>query len=153
VEDGVQLGPLGTAATDWPIVPAPGDYDDGEFGGIKIGRGNRPSATLSTTNPTWQDPGSDPGRRGEKPATNRLSYGAALFCLLLFIIILFIFILMDPTVRRPLCFTEQYLKKTRIIFGLIQQVLHVRKSELLIRPVNHLLLSEMRCMNWGCTAY
>jgi hypothetical protein len=38
---GVQLGPLGTAATDWPIVPAPGDYDDGEFGGIKIGRGNR----------------------------------------------------------------------------------------------------------------
>jgi hypothetical protein len=21
-----------TAATDWPIVPAPGDYDDGEFG-------------------------------------------------------------------------------------------------------------------------
>jgi hypothetical protein len=27
--------------TEWPIVPAPGDYDDGEFGGIKIGRGNR----------------------------------------------------------------------------------------------------------------
>jgi hypothetical protein len=24
-----------------PIVPAPGDYDDGEFGGMKIGRGNR----------------------------------------------------------------------------------------------------------------
>jgi hypothetical protein len=35
---GVQLGPLGTAATDWPIVPAPGDDDDGEFGGMKIGR-------------------------------------------------------------------------------------------------------------------
>jgi hypothetical protein len=32
--DGVQLGPLGTAATDRPIVPAPGDYDDGEIGGI-----------------------------------------------------------------------------------------------------------------------
>jgi hypothetical protein len=29
------------AATDWPIVPAPGDYDYGEFGGMKIGRGNR----------------------------------------------------------------------------------------------------------------
>jgi hypothetical protein len=41
VEGGVQMGPLGTSATDWPIVPAPGDYDDGEFGGIKIGRGNR----------------------------------------------------------------------------------------------------------------
>jgi hypothetical protein len=38
---GVQMGPLGTWATEWPIVPAPGDYDDGEFGGMKIGRGNR----------------------------------------------------------------------------------------------------------------
>jgi hypothetical protein len=38
---GVQLGPLGTAAIDWPIVPASGDYDDGELGGMKIGRGNR----------------------------------------------------------------------------------------------------------------
>jgi hypothetical protein len=36
-----------------------------------------PSATLSTTNPTWPDPGSNPGRRGGKPATNRLRYGAA----------------------------------------------------------------------------
>jgi hypothetical protein len=36
-----------------------------------------PSATLSTTNPTWADPGSNPGRRGGKPATNCLSYGAA----------------------------------------------------------------------------
>jgi hypothetical protein len=31
----------GTSATEWPIVPAPGDYDDAEFGGIKIDRGNR----------------------------------------------------------------------------------------------------------------
>jgi hypothetical protein len=38
---GVQLGPLGTSAIYWPIVPAPGDYDDGEFGGMKIGTGNR----------------------------------------------------------------------------------------------------------------
>jgi hypothetical protein len=28
-------------------------------------------------NPTWQDPVLNPGRRGGKPATNRLSYGAA----------------------------------------------------------------------------
>jgi hypothetical protein len=34
------LSPLGTAATDRPIVPAPGDYDDGEIG-VMIGRGNR----------------------------------------------------------------------------------------------------------------
>jgi hypothetical protein len=35
-------------------------------------RGNScPSAILSTTNPTWADPG------GERPATNRLSHGTA----------------------------------------------------------------------------
>jgi hypothetical protein len=40
VGGGVQLGPLGTTATNRPIVPAPGDYDDGEIGGM-IGKGNR----------------------------------------------------------------------------------------------------------------
>jgi hypothetical protein len=35
------LGLLGTAATNKPIVPAPGDYDDGEIGGMMIGRRNR----------------------------------------------------------------------------------------------------------------
>jgi hypothetical protein len=38
VGGGVQLGPLGTAATNRPVVPASGDYDDGEIGGM-IGRG------------------------------------------------------------------------------------------------------------------
>jgi hypothetical protein len=37
----VQLGPLGTSATNRPIVLAPGDYEDGEFGGMMIGKGNR----------------------------------------------------------------------------------------------------------------
>jgi hypothetical protein len=46
VGGGVQLGPLGTAATNRPIVPAPGDYDDGEIGGM-IGKGNRS---------TWRKP-------------------------------------------------------------------------------------------------
>jgi hypothetical protein len=51
---------------------------------MKLTRDNRstrrktcPSATLSNTNPTWTDPGSNPGLRGEKPATNRLSDGTA----------------------------------------------------------------------------
>jgi hypothetical protein len=35
-----KLGPLGTSATNWPIVPAPGDCEDGEFGEMN-GRGNR----------------------------------------------------------------------------------------------------------------
>jgi hypothetical protein len=34
------LGPLGTTATNRPIVPAPCDYDDGEIGAM-IGRENR----------------------------------------------------------------------------------------------------------------
>jgi hypothetical protein len=37
-----------------------------------------PSATLSTTNPTWTGPESNPDLRGEKPANNRLSHGTAL---------------------------------------------------------------------------
>jgi hypothetical protein len=36
-----KLGPLGTSATEWPVVPAPDDYDDEEFSGMKIGKGNR----------------------------------------------------------------------------------------------------------------
>jgi hypothetical protein len=40
VGGGVQLDPFSTAATNRPIVPAPGDYEDGEIGGM-IGRGNR----------------------------------------------------------------------------------------------------------------
>jgi hypothetical protein len=62
-------------------VPAPGDYDDGEIGGM-IGRKPKysektcPSAALSTTKPTCC-PEANPGRRGGKPATNRLSYGTA----------------------------------------------------------------------------
>jgi hypothetical protein len=46
LEGGVQLGPLDTAATNRPIVPAPGDYVDGEISGM-IGRGNRS---------TWRKP-------------------------------------------------------------------------------------------------
>jgi hypothetical protein len=32
-----KLGPLGTSATHWPIVPTPGDCEDGEFGGMNDG--------------------------------------------------------------------------------------------------------------------
>jgi hypothetical protein len=40
-----------------------------------------PSATLSTTNPTWIDPGANTDLRDERPATNRLSHGTACFLL------------------------------------------------------------------------
>jgi hypothetical protein len=43
-----------------------------------LGEKNCPIAALSTTNPTWTDPGSNTGLRGERPANNRLSHGTAL---------------------------------------------------------------------------
>jgi hypothetical protein len=36
-----------------------------------------PSATLSTTNPTWIDPGANPSLSGERPVTTDLSHGTA----------------------------------------------------------------------------
>jgi hypothetical protein len=59
------LGPLGTAATNRPIVPAPGDYDDGEIGGM-IGKGNRSTRRKPAPVPlcppqTHMLPGREPG--------------------------------------------------------------------------------------------
>jgi hypothetical protein len=50
VGGGVQLGPLDTAAINRLIMPAPGDYDDGEIGGM-IGRGNRSTRRKSVPVP------------------------------------------------------------------------------------------------------
>jgi hypothetical protein len=59
-------------------------------GGMILTGGNQrtrrktcPSATLSTTDPTWIDPGVNPGLRGERPAANDLSHGTASFPLIL----------------------------------------------------------------------
>jgi hypothetical protein len=47
-------------------------------GGNRSTRGKTcPSATLSTTNPTWTDLGLNPGLRSDRPVTNRLSRGTA----------------------------------------------------------------------------
>jgi hypothetical protein len=73
------LGPLGTAATNKPIVPAPGDYDDGKIIGMigKYSEKTCPNAALSITNPTCC-PDANTGRRGGKPVTNRLSCSTAI---------------------------------------------------------------------------
>jgi hypothetical protein len=59
VRGGVQLHPLGTAATNRPILPTPGDYDNGENRWNddwqrkpKYSEKTCPSATSSSTNPT-----------------------------------------------------------------------------------------------------
>jgi hypothetical protein len=82
------LGPLGTAATNRPIVPAPVDYDDGEIGEM-IDRGNRSTRRKPAPVPLCPPktphtcPDANPGRRGGKPATNRLSYGTAFLMVLM----------------------------------------------------------------------
>jgi hypothetical protein len=85
---GVRLSPLGTSANVC-LLYQPRMIDGDEWwlwsswwnedwhGKPKYSEKTFPSATLSTTNPTWPDMRSNPGRRGGKPATNRLSYGTA----------------------------------------------------------------------------
>jgi hypothetical protein len=72
----------------WPIVPAPDDmwgwlwrnwWNKDWQGKPKYSEKTCPGTTLSTTNPTWLYPGLNPGRRSGKPATNRLTYGVAIF--------------------------------------------------------------------------
>jgi hypothetical protein len=80
---GVRLSPLSTSATNWPIVPAPDDrwwvwrsqWNENFQGKPNYSEKTCPCPTLSTTNPTWPELGSNPGCRGGKPATNRLRHG------------------------------------------------------------------------------
>jgi hypothetical protein len=76
------LGPLGTAATNMPIVPAPGDYDDGEIGGM-IGRGNKSTRRKPVPVPPCPPQTPHAARTRTRAAAvgsqrlNRLSYGTA----------------------------------------------------------------------------
>jgi hypothetical protein len=83
---GVKLSPLDTAATSG-LLYKPQMIDEGDcgaIGGIKIGRGNwstrrkpAPASLRPPQIPHDQTRARTPGHRGGKPATNRLSYGAA----------------------------------------------------------------------------
>jgi hypothetical protein len=113
---GVRLSPLGTSANIWPTVPAADDrwwvwssrWNENWQGKPKYSEKTCPSATCSTTNPTWPDLGSNPGRRGGKLATSRLRYGTALY----------------------ICFTLTRWNVNRFIFILVQ-VLSVSRATLL----------------------
>jgi hypothetical protein len=56
VGGGIQLGSLCTSATSWPIVPAPDDYEDREFGGMMIGRGKRSTRRKPAPVPLYPPP-------------------------------------------------------------------------------------------------
>jgi hypothetical protein len=79
---GPPLGPLGTSATS-VLLYLPRVIVMENFVGWRLAREIKysektcPSATLSTTSSTWPDMCANPSRGGGKPATNRLSYGAA----------------------------------------------------------------------------
>jgi hypothetical protein len=67
--DVVRPSPLGTSATNWPIVPAPDDrwwvwsswWNENWQGEKKYSEKTYPIATLSITNPTWTDLGLNTG--------------------------------------------------------------------------------------------
>jgi hypothetical protein len=70
----------------WPIVPVPDDWwwwvwssrwNKNWQGKPKYSEKTCPSATLSTTSLIRPDSGSNPGRHGGRPATNRLSHSTA----------------------------------------------------------------------------
>jgi hypothetical protein len=76
VGGGVHIGcKRGTAAMYWPTVPVPGDCEDGEVGGMKCGWQGKPKYLEKTCTSAILC-------HGGKPATNCLSYGAALITLL-----------------------------------------------------------------------
>jgi hypothetical protein len=92
-EDGLLFHLLGWSGTNstitedtyWPTVPALEDGDCGAIGGINDWDGKPKylkktcsSATVSTRDPTWPDPGSNPGHCSGKPEINCLSYGMAM---------------------------------------------------------------------------
>jgi hypothetical protein len=83
---GVRPSSLCTSATNWPVVLAPyvrwrwmwsSLWNENWQETSKYSEKTCLSVTLPTTNPTWPDLGSKPGRSGGKPATISLSYGTA----------------------------------------------------------------------------
>jgi hypothetical protein len=58
-----------TTATNRPVVPILGDYDDGEIGGMMIGKGNRSTRRKPAPVPLYppQTPHALPGREPGPP--------------------------------------------------------------------------------------
>jgi hypothetical protein len=79
---GVELGPLGTSATNWLIVPAPGWRMENLVEWLLAGETEVLGENLPQCRSVYHKsyviwPGANLGHLGGKPATNRLSYGTA----------------------------------------------------------------------------
>jgi hypothetical protein len=84
--DGVRLSPLGTPGTLAPLVSASSDHDRCAWSSWRNENWQRNPSTrikrtivplFSSTNLTWHDLGSKPGRSGGMLVTSRLRYGTA----------------------------------------------------------------------------
>jgi hypothetical protein len=88
---GVRLSPLGTSATNWPILPALDDrwwvwssrWNENWQGKPQYSEKTYSIAALSTTNPMWPELGSNSGRCCGKLAIYHLSYDTAPYIQLL----------------------------------------------------------------------
>jgi hypothetical protein len=58
-------------------------WNETDRGKPKFSGRNLPQCHFVYHKPIWTDPGSNPGLRGERPATNRLSHGTAMSHLLM----------------------------------------------------------------------
>jgi hypothetical protein len=105
----------------WRIIR----WNDDCQGKPKYSEKTCPSATLSTTNTTWPDPGSNSGRRGGKPATNRLSYVAALHIIIY--ILYTIYIHRYPPRLRHNLFLRNRQKSIHICCSFHENILHALK--------------------------
>jgi hypothetical protein len=137
---GVRLSPLDTEATVWPSVPDrwwwlwSNRWNVNWQGKPKYSGKTCPRATLSTTNSTWPDPGSNPGHCSGKLVTNRLSYGIAQGHTLLKISSPGTLLYGNRWLpRHPCKYDTTLCSKSRIVEGLKQRGIHNRSLMVMVQ--------------------
>jgi hypothetical protein len=107
-----------------------------------------PSATLSTRKSTWPDLGSNPGRRGGKPVTNRLSYDTATISPNLLMILSCNNLLLKQSITSTLCvtiMTTWWVVKTKkqYLYISLRSLKHLTDVLVFVRKQCHSLLCQL----------